>query len=147
MYCGQNPSGHCSVLRMVLKSRRGRTARAAARQGGNLSEILRNTNEDEPESPQPREIRRNCGQLLGGLDEILPCLYLAEGVSIREMRQRESKVGPGFFAIGKRTDSHVSPNQGLVLPVNLCRDEQARAILLKLPFRGGLTVNWWNGAA
>jgi hypothetical protein len=31
---------------------------------------------DEPKHPQARDIKRNCGQLLGRTDELLPCLYI-----------------------------------------------------------------------
>jgi hypothetical protein len=48
---------------------------------------------DEPERSRPREMARNCGQLLGRLDELLPCLYVAQyGASGRDLRERETQI-------------------------------------------------------
>ncbi|AOX99904.1 hypothetical protein [Jeongeupia sp. USM3] len=92
---------------------------------------------DEPGSPLSREIRRNCGQLLGRLDDLLPCLYIAQyGASGRELRERETETAPGLFAVGARTGGDrpgVAPRVGLILPLHLCRDEKARVALEGIP--------------
>lgn len=92
---------------------------------------------DEPERPQAREVKRNCGQLLGRLDELLPCLYIAQyGASARAMRERTAEVAAGLFAVGARTGGDrpgIAPRIGLMLPLHLCRDEKARAVLLEIP--------------
>lgn len=83
---------------------------------------------DGPESPRSREIARNCGQLLGRLDQLLPCLYIAQyGASARELRERVTEAAPGLFAVGARTGGDrpgVAPRVGLILPLSLCRDEE-----------------------
>lgn len=87
---------------------------------------------NEPEQLQSREIPRNCGQLLGRLDGLLPCLYFAQhGASAWEMRKRVTNTALGLFAVGVRTGGRpgVSPRVGLLLPLHLCRDEIARAAL------------------
>ena len=44
---------------------------------------------DEPGDSRSRDISRNCGQLLGSLEELLPCLYIAHyGASAQELRER-----------------------------------------------------------
>lgn len=59
---------------------------------------------DESKHPQERDIKRNCGQLLGRLDEMLPCLYIAQfGASGRAMRLRTTDTARGLFAVGART--------------------------------------------
>lgn len=92
---------------------------------------------DEPGHSRSREIARNCGQLLGRLDELLPCLYIAQyGASGRDMRERETESAPGLFAVGARTGGErpgVAPRVGLILPLRLCRDEKARAALWEIP--------------
>jgi hypothetical protein len=92
---------------------------------------------DEPQHPQARDIKRNCGQLLGQLDELLPCLYIAQyGASGRDLRERETQTAPGLFAVGARTGGDrpgVVPRVGLLLPLRLCRDEKARAALGAIP--------------
>ena len=93
-----------------------------------MADILRNTNEDEPNTPLEREIRRNCGRLLGGLDDLLPCIYLAGIVSDGEKSGRQADAEEDFFAVGD-----VVPSLGLLLPVNLCRHERTRAVLLNIP--------------
>ena len=51
-----------------------------------------------------REIVRNCGPLLGRLDELLPCLYIAQyGASSQDLRARITDAAPGLFAVGART--------------------------------------------
>ena len=95
-------------------------------------------NDSDAPPPRSREIRRSCGQLLGRLDGLLPCIYLAQhGASEWDMRKRYSDTAQGVFAIGERSDMGerpgVAPRMGLLLPVNLCRDERARASLLKIP--------------
>ena len=75
---------------------------------------------DVAERPEGREIPRNCGQLLGRLDEVLPCLYIAQyGASGRDLRERETEAAPGLFAVGKQTGGErpgVAPRIGLILP-------------------------------
>jgi hypothetical protein len=92
---------------------------------------------DEPKHPQARDIKRNCGQLLGRLDALLPCLYIAQyGASMRAMRERIADAAAGLFAVGKRTGGDrpgVASRVGLLLPLSLCRDEKARASLLEIP--------------
>lgn len=92
---------------------------------------------DESKNPLARDIKRNCGQLLGRLDELLPCLYIAEyGASGRDMRARTTDTARGLFAVGARTGGDrpgVAPRVGLLLPLSLCRDEEARAALLEIP--------------
>jgi len=92
---------------------------------------------DAPEQPQARDIKRNCGQLLGRADELLPCLYIAQyGASGRAMRERTADAAAGLFAVGARTGGDrpgVAPRVGLLLPLSLCRDEKARASLLEIP--------------
>ena len=92
---------------------------------------------DEPKHPQARDIKRNCGQLLGRMDELLPCLYIAQyGASGRAMRERTADAAAGLFAVGARTGGDrpgVAPRVGLLLPLSLCRDEKARASLLEIP--------------
>ena len=92
---------------------------------------------NEPKHLQARDIKRNCGQLLGRMDELLPCLYIAQyGASGRAMRERTADVAAGLFAVGARTGGDrpgVAPRVGLLLPLSLCRDEKARASLLEIP--------------
>lgn len=46
---------------------------------------------DEQQQLPSREIVRNCGQLLGRLDDLLPCLYIAQyGASDSDLRERET---------------------------------------------------------
>jgi len=92
---------------------------------------------DESKHPQARDIKRNCGQLLGRLDEMLPCLYIAQyGASGRSMRTRITDTARGLFAVGARTGGDrpgVATRVGLLLPLSLCCDEEARAALLEIP--------------
>ena len=84
-----------------------------------------------------REIDRNCGPLLGRLDELLPCLYIAQyGASSQDLRARITDAAPGLFAVGARTGGDrpgVAPRVGLLLPLSRCRDAKARASLLEIP--------------
>ena len=84
-----------------------------------------------------REIVRNCGPLLGRLDELLPCLYIAQyGASSQDLRARLTDAAPGLFAVGARTGGDrpgVAPRVGLLLPLSRCRDAKARASLLEIP--------------
>ena len=84
-----------------------------------------------------REIVRNCGPLLGRLDELLPCLYIAQyGASSQDLRARITDAAPGLFAVGARTGGDrpgVAPRVGLLLPLSRCRDAKARASLLEIP--------------
>ena len=90
---------------------------------------------DEPYRGQAREIVRNCGQLLGRLDDVLPFLYIAQyGASARDLRERTTAAG--LFAIGARTVGDrpgIAPRVGLMLPLYLCTDEKARTALLEIP--------------
>lgn len=99
--------------------------------------ILGWSKNDKPEHLRSREIARNCGQLLGRLDDLLPCLYIAQyGASGRDLRERETEAAPGLFAVGARTGGDrpgVAPRVGLILPLRLCRDEKARAALQEIP--------------
>jgi len=83
-----------------------------------------------------REIVRNCGPLLGRLDELLPCLYIAQyGASSQDLRARITDATPGLFAVGARTGGDrpgVAPRVGLLLPLSRCRDAKARASLLEI---------------
>ena len=93
---------------------------------------------DKPEGQQQyREISRNIGQLLGRLDEILPFIYIAQyGASDHDLRERTTGEAAGLFAIGKQTGGDrpgIAPRVGLVLPINLCRDEKVRTTLLEIP--------------
>ena len=92
---------------------------------------------DESKHPQERDIKRNCGQLLGRLDEMLPCLYIAQfGASGRAMRLRTTDTARGLFAVGARTGGDrpgVAPRVGLLLPLSLCRDDSVLAALLEIP--------------
>ena len=101
---------------------------------------------NKPEGQQPdREISRNAGQLLGRLDEILPFIYIAQyGASNRELRERTTDEATGLFAIAKQTGGDhpgVAPRVGLVLPINLCRDEKVRTTLLEIPALIDRTIN------
>jgi hypothetical protein len=84
-----------------------------------------------------RVLARNAGQLFGRLDEILPFIYIAQyGASDRDLRERRTAESAGLFAIGAQTGGDrpgVAPRVGLVLPINLCRDEKVRATLLEIP--------------
>jgi hypothetical protein len=92
---------------------------------------------DEPEHSRSREIPRNCGQLLGRLDALLPCLYIAQhGASAYDLRERETDTATGLFAMGERTGGDrpgVALRVGLILPLRLCRDEKARAAFGDIP--------------
>lgn len=93
---------------------------------------------DGSKPPQDRDIRRNCGQLLGRLDGLLPFLYLAEyGAAAWELRQQRSDAAAGLFAVAERDNDPghpgVSPRVGLILPIKVCRDAATRAALLDLP--------------
>lgn len=92
---------------------------------------------DAPGASRSREIPRNCGQLLGRLDGLLPCLYIAQcGASSRDLRARFTEATPGLFTVGERTGgdrSGVVPHVGLLLPLSLCRDARARAALGDIP--------------
>jgi hypothetical protein len=93
---------------------------------------------DKPEGPQQdREISRNAGQLFGRLNEVLPFIYIAQyGASDRDLRERATDEAAGLFAIGKQTGGDrpgIAPRVGLVLPINLCRDEKLRTLLLEIP--------------
>jgi len=91
---------------------------------------------DELNSPQAREVSRNCGQLRGQLGELLPFLYIAQyGASGRDLRARTTDTAPGLFAIGACTGGDrpgVATRVGLVLPLRLCRDEKARVALQEI---------------
>ena len=95
-------------------------------------------NDNSVLSPQSHDVLCNCGQLLGQLDELMPFIYIANcGAYDRDMRMRQSDVVQGIFAVGQRTvmrdnEPGVSPRLGLLLPVNRCHDERARAALLKI---------------
>lgn len=69
---------------------------------------------DVAERPEGREIPRK----LRPLDEVLPCLYIAQyGVSGRDLRERETEAAPGLFAVGKQTGGErpgVAPRIGLI---------------------------------
>ena len=86
--------------------------------------------------PPPRVIPRNCGQLLGRLDELLPFLYIARyGASQKDLRAQRTDVAPSLFAVAACTGGDrpgLAPRVGLVLPVGLCRDEKLRAALLDI---------------
>ena len=57
---------------------------------------------EEPERPRPRAISRNCGQLLGQLDELLPFLYIAQyGASFTDLHGRRTEAAPGLFAVSQ----------------------------------------------
>ena len=43
--------------------------------------LTASSKDEGPSLPRDREIRRNGGRLLGRLDELLPCIYLAGVVS------------------------------------------------------------------
>ena len=60
---------------------------------------------EEQEQPlQARDTIRSCGQLLGRLDALLPCLYIAQyGATVRDLRERTSASATGLFAVGERT--------------------------------------------
>jgi len=92
---------------------------------------------DEPGRLPAREVPRNCGQLLGRLNELLPFLYIAQyGASGRDLRARMTDVVPGLFAVGARTGGDrpgIAPRVGLILPLRLCCDEKARAALQEIP--------------
>lgn len=96
--------------------------------------------DEESVRPRPRVIPRNCGQLLGQLDELLPFLYIAQyGALDRDLRERETDAAPGLFAVGARTGVDrpgVAPRVGLILPLGRCRDETARAALRDLEAGG-----------
>lgn len=93
--------------------------------------------DDAPEHLQSREIPRSCGQLLGRLDELLPCLYIAQyGSPSYALRQRQTATAPGLFAVCSRTGGDrpgVVPHLGLLLPLSRCRDEKVRTALLEIP--------------
>ena len=93
--------------------------------------------EEQPYHPQNREMPRNCGPLLGKLDELLPCLYLAQfGASYQDLRERLTATAPGVFTVGEFFDGEhpgVGPRVGLILPVRLCRDEKTRMALEEIP--------------
>ncbi len=95
-------------------------------------------NEDDEfdRPPPPRAIPRNCGQLLGSLDELLPFLYIAQyGASQKDLRAQRTDAAPGLFAVAACTGGDrpgLVPRVGLVLPVGLCRDEKLRAALLDI---------------
>ncbi len=64
---------------------------------------------DEPDRRQAREIVRNCGQVLGRLDDVLPFLYVAQfGASGRAMRERTTEAAAGLIR-RRRTHSWRSP--------------------------------------
>lgn len=92
---------------------------------------------DAPGASRSREIQRNCGQLLGRLDGLLPCLYISQcGASSRDLRARFTEETPGLFTVGARTVGDrpgVVPHVGLLLPLSLCRDARARAALGDIP--------------
>jgi len=99
--------------------------------------LILSSKSDEPKHPQAREIKRNCGQILGRLDELLPCLYIAQySASKRAMRKRTTDTAGGLFAVGEHIDGnhpHIVQRLGLILPLNMCRDERMRAALLEIP--------------
>jgi hypothetical protein len=89
---------------------------------------------EEPEHSRSREIPRNCGQLLGRLDALLPCLYIEQdGMLEYDLRERETDAATGLFAIDARTNEDYPPRVGLILPLRLCRDEKVRAALEGIP--------------
>lgn len=92
---------------------------------------------DVADRPRGREIPRNCGQLLGHLDDLLPFLYIAQyGASGRDLRARTTVSHPGLFAVGKQTRGDrpgVAPRVGLILPLRLCRNEKTRETLQEIP--------------
>lgn len=92
--------------------------------------------EEDPTHRPYREMPRNTGQLCGRLDALLPFIYFAEsGATARAVRQRVGET-PGLFVVGSRTAGSrpgIQPNRGLVLPLQMCRDEAARAALGGIP--------------
>ncbi|MCB1615948.1 MAG: hypothetical protein KDI30_08040, partial [Pseudomonadales bacterium] len=92
---------------------------------------------DNPRVPRDRELPRNCGQLLGQLDELLPFIYIAQyGASDHDLGAHATDVATGLFAVGKQTGGDrpgVAFRVGLVLPVHRCRDEKVRTTLLEIP--------------
>ena len=93
--------------------------------------------EGQPYHPQNREMPRNCGPLLGKLDELLPCLFLAQyGASYEDLRERLTATASGVFTVGEFFDGEypvTAPRVGLILPVRLCRDEKSRKALEEIP--------------
>lgn len=93
--------------------------------------------DEASKNPSARDVKRDCGQLLGRLDELLPCLYIAQyGAPARSMRARSSDAARGLFAVGQRTGGDrpgIAPRLGLLLPLTFCRDVGARAALQEIP--------------
>ncbi len=58
---------------------------------------------DESKPSNARDVKRHGGQLLGGLDDVLPCLYVARcGTSARDLRARTPDTARGLFAVTNR---------------------------------------------
>lgn len=80
---------------------------------------------------------RRGGNLLGRLDALLPCIFIAQGgASASDMRREPDDTEAGLFAIGARVERFnpvgVFPHEGVLLPLKLCRDENMRAALLEI---------------
>lgn len=72
--------------------------------------ILSWSKKDKPADLPSREIVRNCGQLLGHPDELLPYLYIAQyGAPGHDLRARKTEAASGLFAVGARTSSGDRP--------------------------------------
>ena len=56
--------------------------------------------EEQAQPPQARDTIRSCGQLLGRLDALLPCLYIVQyGATVRDLCERISAAATGLFAV------------------------------------------------
>lgn len=91
--------------------------------------------------PKSRKTIRNCGAILGRLDEMVPFLFLAQlGRGTAQAKRRRTESHSGLFVLGRATGgSHpgVALNDGLILPLSLCHDNDARNALLDvLPLLG-----------
>ena len=84
------------------------------------------SNSDETDPRQARETVRNCGQMLGRLDEVLAFLYVAQhGASASAMRERTTQAAAGLFAVGERAGGDrpgIAPRLGLMLSLRLWKD-------------------------
>lgn len=89
------------------------------------------------EDQRRRRTKSNLGQIFGGLDGMLPFLYLAQnGAHWSELNGAKSDSRAGLFAIGEATGGPqpgILVHIGLILPVSLCRNPTTRSTLASLP--------------
>lgn len=83
-----------------------------------------------PENPTERTMMRSGGQLLGSLEELLPCFYLARPIQPgTDLKQALARNKPGHFVFGVHGEYYRHLHIGTIFPIALCRDAGIRSAL------------------